>query len=78
MDPLAEMIRAKITSGALPRATDSVNTWFGGRGTGRKCRACESSIPAFDVEVEIEFQDGSTLCFHWACYRTWDKERQRS
>jgi hypothetical protein len=71
------MIRAKIRSGALPGATSLVNTWFGGRGSGRTCMACEAVIPAFGIEVEVELRDGSTLHFHWTCYRTWDAERQR-
>ena len=43
MDPLAEMIRAKIKAGALPRTISFVNTWYG-RGTGRQCIACEQRI----------------------------------
>ena len=77
MDPLVEMIRAKIEVGAIPRTTNVVNTWYG-RGSGRPCIACEQRIAVLEVEVEADLEDGSVLCFHGLCYRTWDTERDRS
>ncbi len=77
MDPLAEMIRAKIKAGALPRTISFVNTWYG-RGTGRQCIACEQRIAVFEIEVEGDLQDGSVLYFPGLCYRAWDAERERS
>jgi hypothetical protein len=76
MDPLAELIRNKIRSGALPRAVEFVNTWYG-RGTGRLCIACERPIAACDIEVEGDPGDGTALFFHGGGYRMWDIGRQR-
>jgi len=77
MDPLAQMIQDKISSGVLPREVDFATTWYG-RGTGRRCVACERPIPVFDIEVEGDLDDGGVLYFHGGCYRTWDTERRRS
>jgi hypothetical protein len=76
MDPLAEMIRAKIEAGALPHTINFVSTWYG-RGTGRQCLACDRRTAMFEIEVEGELQDGGVLYFHLTCYRTWEAERNR-
>ena len=73
MSPLVEMIRTKVKSGALSRATSAVNTWYG-RGSGRQCIACEERIAVFDIEAEVDLEDGSVLCFHGSCCRTWEAE----
>jgi len=77
MDLLVEIIRAKIKSGALPDTANVVNTWYG-RGSGRPCVACEQPIAVFDIEAEGDLEDGSVLCFHGSCYRTWETQRGRS
>ena len=77
MDPLVEIIRAKIKSGSLPASMNFVSAWYG-RGSGRQCIACEQRIALFEIEVEGGLQDGRVLYFHGHCYRIWDAERQRS
>jgi len=77
MGPLVKMIRAKVKSGALPGATRVVSTWYG-RGSRRQCIACEEPIAVFDIETEVDLEDGSVLCFHGACCRTWEAESRGS
>lgn len=76
MDTLAEMIRTRLKSGALPGSLDFAQCWYG-RGSGRECLACQRPIPAFATEVEGHLQDGTVVYFHGLCYRTWDVERLR-
>ena len=76
MDPLTEMIRTRLRSGALPATLEFVQRWYG-RGSGRDCIACERPILPFATEVEGHLDDGDIVYFHGMCYRTWDLEREQ-
>jgi hypothetical protein len=74
-DSLVAVVRLKLLAGLLPR-TEQVVGWAG-HGEGYPCAACDGRVTAADVEYEWNVSDGSTLRFHWACFRLWAVEQYR-
>ena len=66
-----------LRAGKLPpRRPDRV---WGGRGTGRVCSICNTSITPDAVEFELEFiwaAEVTTHHVHVDCFAVWDRERE--
>jgi hypothetical protein len=66
-------------------STDSTRLWAG-RGTGQPCEYCGKTIPAEDVQYDLELAeksaasspDGRILSFHIACYDPWRARAEKS
>jgi hypothetical protein len=67
---LAESIRAKILSGALP-ATKFDRTWYG-RGQGDPCSGCGFPVTTNQIEVEGDLdRTRGAYRFHNDCFDLW-------
>jgi len=73
---LADKIREKLMTGALPRA-EPIKTWAG-YGSGRDCAACGAPILPAQVEHEIEMPDLVKWQLHWGCHGLWLAARIRA
>jgi hypothetical protein len=75
MSKLAETIRRKLGTGALP-TRDPVQVRLG-YGRGQPCSACEHPIPLSEPEYEFDAGKGRTVRLHLECYGLWEAERRR-
>ena len=66
--------------------TDSTRLWAG-RGTGQPCEHCGRTIPAEEVQYDLELADrsgassnaeGRILSFHIGCYDPWRARMEKS
>ena len=71
-DDLLDRVRRSILAGLLPK-DHCLATWYG-KGTGRRCLACDQAITPAEVEVECDLPDGSTVRLHSRCYDLWSRE----
>jgi hypothetical protein len=73
---LREKARAIIRDGGLPNR--SPNQVWGGPGTGARCAICGSLTTHDEVELEVEFSEGSpgSYYFHLRCFSMLELERQ--
>jgi hypothetical protein len=62
---IADMIRERIASGTLP-ATNHTKRWVG-YGQNGSCQGCDDPILPAQVEHELEFKDGTSVCLHSGC-----------
>ena len=70
---LAETIRDKIRTGALP-AKKFVRTWYG-RGEGHLCSACSLAVTTNQIEVEGDLaHERGAYRFHNDCFDIWRAE----
>ena len=67
-------IRAKLADGFLPK--EFLLRVFGKLGAGQVCDACESIIPASELEIEGNLSKGGTVRLHVRCFTIWQKERE--
>jgi hypothetical protein len=71
-----EMVRDKVDAGTLPR--DAPLRLWAGRGSGKRCSACEHPILPSEPEYEPRFDDGSpSIVLHAQCYELWLEELRR-
>jgi hypothetical protein len=73
MDRARETIRGKLRNGTLRR--DGHEKMWAGNGEGRTCDGCGLLIGRAEIEVELEFSEGSSLRLHNACFAVWVAER---
>lgn len=66
-------ITAKLRRGYLPAELPN-RTREGRWGSGRLCTVCDRPMSETDIEVEADFLDGRTLCFHRPCFAAWHAE----
>jgi hypothetical protein len=71
MDPTAlrDVIRQKITAGALP-GEPPLKVWAG-MGAGRLCAACEEPIRPHDTQMDVELPGDRSVILHRPCYAVW-------
>jgi hypothetical protein len=75
MPRLAEVIRAKINAGVLPR--EHPEKLFAGHGTDAICTACDGRILPGQVEWSIRDGDRVTHRFHIGCHGLWDAQLRK-
>jgi CheY-like chemotaxis protein len=72
----AEIIRAKVDSGALPIPADPpAKCCWVGKGTGRVCDGCDKVIAPDEIEYEVDIVGGRTLRLHADCLAAWHTAR---
>ena len=69
---LRELIRARLSSGALPRFADE--RIFAGKGDMQRCVCCGDTVTAKDIQYEVVLSDQSVLFMHLECFDAWCKE----
>lgn len=67
-----ELIRARVSSGALPRFADE--RIFAGKGDMQPCVCCGDTITPKDIQYEVVLADQSVLFMHLECFNVWCKE----
>jgi len=68
-------IRDKLTRGEL--RSETPETIWGGKGTGRLCTACGWPIPRDDFEYEIDYPRATAaMRFDQACLLIWEENRR--
>jgi CheY-like chemotaxis protein len=71
----AEIIRAKVDSGALPLSADPPAKCWVGKGTSRACDGCDKVVAPDEIEYELDLTDGRTLRLHADCLALWHAAR---
>jgi hypothetical protein len=75
MADVATNLRLKIAAGVLPLPTEPPGKVWVGKGTALSCDACDGSIPATELEYEVDVAKGPSLRFHSKCLTAWQHER---
>ena len=76
-EDLRLLIRSKLNDGSLPY--DSMRRFWGGRGNGERCDACEALITKEQFVIEgaaSMHTDKKPTQFHVKCFYVWDAERR--
>ena len=68
-EPLVEMARRRIASGALPPSAPLRS--LGGFSDGGTCVICAEAILRHDLEIETAIGPQSSIVMHPACYSAW-------
>jgi hypothetical protein len=76
MAEVSAVVRQKIAAGILPNETP-VKVWVG-KGMGKPCDACGTTVTSADIEYETDQPDGRTLRFHQPCLAVWHEERLKA
>jgi hypothetical protein len=72
--PLVASRRARLASGDLPRAGQTISA---GAGTHRPCIVCLMPITPDEVEYEVSDNAGGVAVSHLSCYLLWRAETRR-
>ena len=68
-------IRGRVVAAILPHAAPAKAVY--GPGDGKVCCCgCDRVVNQKQIQVEAVFGDEPTLCFHWRCFKAWQKARQ--
>ena len=76
-EDLRLLIRSKLNDGRLPY--NSMPRFWGGRGNGEHCAACEALITKEQLVIEgvaSMHTDRAPTQFHVKCFYVWDAERR--
>ncbi len=76
-EDLRLLIRSKLNDGSLPY--NSMPRFWGGRGNGERCDACEALITKEQLVMEgiaSTLRDKKPVQFHVRCFHIWDHERR--
>jgi hypothetical protein len=76
-EDLRLLIRSKLNDGRLPY--NSMPRFWGGRGNGEHCAACEALITKEQLVIEgiaSMHTDKKPTQFHVKCFYVWDAERR--
>ena len=74
-EALRRLIRGKLDDGRLPY--DCMPRFWGGRGNGEQCDACEALITKEQLVIEgvaSKHTDKKPTQFHVKCFYVWDAE----
>jgi hypothetical protein len=64
-------IQASITGGQLPNV-DCLVTWYR-PGRGERCAVCHHRILSFELGIQCDLTDGTTMWFHVPCHARWQE-----
>jgi len=76
---LRRRARATLKAALIPR--DRPEGIWGGNGSGEPCPVCGHSVDAAEMELEVEFTEGSAqgareFHLHLPCFAAWEIERK--
>jgi hypothetical protein len=72
-DPLLNIVRARLTSGALLLIDRKGRA---GRGSGKRCAVCDMTINNQEIEYEVASGSYGAVFAHLRCYLVWRQESE--